>query len=246
MEISKKPEVLTEDSVHIWVADFNNWRGHASEFRGLLSEEEKERLDRLKIEQKQEDYLCSRGILRMILSLYIGENPESLVIRITPSGKPFLPFTGVQFNISHSGDRFICGISLKNQIGIDIQEQYSISSLQRIIENFFSPAEIEYLSSLPDYGLYQEHFFAIWTAKEAYLKAVGYGIKGSFTRLSMLPESVSLRSFLLDHPELDNTPRNWMIRTLDIAQGYTAALAINGTILEINKYDLFPGDINLT
>lgn len=244
MEISKKPEVLTEGSVHIWVADLKIWRDHASEFRRLLSEEEKERLDRLKIEKKQEEYLCSRGILRLILSLYIGEDPESLSIKITPSGKPFLPTAGVQFNISHSGDRFICGISLKNQIGLDIQELYSISSLQRIIKNFFSPAEIEYLSSLTDDGLYREHFFAIWTAKEAYLKAVGDGIKGSFNQLSTLPDSASPQSFQLDHPELNNTSRNWTIRSLDISQGYTAALAINGAIFGINKYDLHPVDIN--
>ena len=127
--------------------------------------------------------------------MYLTEDPNDLSINYTPAGKPFLPDTELQFNLSHSKDFLLCGISLTNQIGIDIQEIYPISSLDRIINNYFSPTEIQYLRSLPSREEYQEHFFAIWTAKEAYLKAVGDGIQGSFNQLSMIPDSTDLKFF---------------------------------------------------
>ena len=236
---------LSKGSVHIWIADLRDWRDHVGDLKTLLSEGERSRLDRLKIEIKREEFLCSRGLLRMILSSYTGKTPNSLSIKTTSSGKPYLSGTEIQFNISHSKDKLICGISKENEIGVDIQEIYSISSLERIINNFFSPDEIEYLKSLPDKEPYQEHFFAIWTAKEAYLKAVGDGFQESFTRLSIIPESAALLKFRLDHPDFNKGDRHWTINKLEIAQGYRAAVVLMGELLELKKFEIYPGnDLN--
>lgn len=243
LDLTKLPGPINEGSVHLWIADLKTWRSHAGKLRSLLSDDEIKRLDRLKIINKREEFLCSRGILRVILSKYISEDPNDILINYTPAGKPILSDAEIQFNISHSGDFLICGISLINRIGLDIQEIYSISSLDRIINNFFSPAEIQYLRTLPSRETYQEHFFAIWTAKEAYLKAVGDGIQGSFNQLSIIPESAALLNFRLDHPDLNAEDRQWAINTLEIAQGYRAAMAINGELLELQKFEINPGDI---
>lgn len=240
LDLTKLPGPINEGSVHLWIADLKTLRSHSGKFRSLLSDEEINRLDRLKIINKREEFLCSRGILRVILSKYISENPNEILIYYTPAGKPILSDTEIQFNISHSGDFIICGISLMNRIGLDIQEIYSISSLDRIINNFFSPAEIHYLRTLPARDLYQEHFFAIWTAKEAYLKAVGDGIQGSFNQLSIIPESADLQTFRLDLPDSKNCDLNWTIKSLKVSQGYSAALAYDGYINELRRYEIGP------
>ncbi len=242
MDPTKLPGVLNEGTVHLWVADLNSWGNHSGNLRTLLSHEELNRLDRLKIDNKKTEFLCSRSILKIILSMYLTEDPNDLSISYTLAGKPILPDTELQFNVSHSKDFLLCGISLTNRIGIDIQEIYPISSLDRIINNFFSPTEIQYLRSLPSREVYQEHFFSIWTAKEAYLKAVGEGIQGSFNQMSTIPDSTDLKIFNLDLPDTVKTEVNWTIKSVEVSQGYSAALAFDGKINELSRYELIPED----
>ena len=242
MDPTKLPGELNDGTVHLWIADLNSWGNHAGNLRSLLSDEELNRLDRLKIDNKKAEFLSSRSILRIILSMYLTEDPNDLSINYTLAGKPILPNTELQFNVSHSKDFLLCGISLINRIGIDIQEIYPISSLDRIINNFFSPTEIQYLRSLPSREAYQENFFAIWTAKEAYLKAVGEGIQGSFNQLSTIPDSTDPKIFKLVLPDTPKTEMNWTIKTVEVSQGYSAALAFDGKLNELSCYEIVPDD----
>jgi len=242
LDATKFPEEIIKGTVHLWIADLNSWEKHAGNLRTVLSDEEHNRLDRIKIDNKKTEFLCSRSILRIILSLYLTEDPNDLSITNALGGKPILPDTELQFNVSHSKDYLLCGISLGNRIGIDIQEIYPISSLDRIINNFFSPTEIKYLRSLPSREVYREHFFSIWTAKEAYLKAVGDGIQGSFNQLSTIPDSTDLKNFKLDLPDTIKTEINWTIKSVEVPQGYNAALAYEGKLNELSRFELIPED----
>jgi len=242
LDPTKLPGILNEGTVHLWIADLNSWGNYAENLITLLSDEELNRLDRLKIDNKKAEFLSSRSILRIILSMYLTEDPNDLSIKYTLTGKPILPDFELQFNVSHSKDFLLCGISLTKRIGIDIQEIYPISSLDRIINNFFSPTEIQYLRSLPSRELYQEKFFAIWTAKEAYLKAIGEGIQGSYNQLSTIPDSNDSKIFKLDLPDTPKTEMNWTIKSVEVSQGYSAALAFDGELNELSCYELIPED----
>ncbi len=231
---------LDEGTIHLWTANLKLWIPHAGKLKYLLSPEEIKRFNRRKILSKKKEFLCSRGIMRIILSMYAAEDPQNLLISSSSSGKPFLPDSGIEFNISHSRNLLICGIRSKQKIGLDIQEVYSISSMDRIILNHFSPAEIQYLQDLPSNEEYQEHFFAIWTAKEAYFKGVGDGIKETFNQVSILPESTDLRSYRLILPGVPKDQSEWTINPIEIAQGYIAALAYEGQMNELRRYDIAP------
>ncbi len=112
--------------------------------------------------------------------------------------------------------------------------------MDRIILNHFSPAEIQYLKDLPSTEEYQEHFFAIWTAKEAYFKGVGDGIKETFNQVSFIPESADLRSYQLILPGSPTDQSEWTINTIEIAQGYIAALAYEGQMNKMRQYEFGP------
>ena len=233
---------IIEGSVHLWIADLRKWRSHAQHLEPLLSDDEVRRLDRLKIANKKEDFLCSRGLLRLILSKYLVKEPEGLQFMYTPAGKPFLQDTDVQFNISHSKDFFICGISISGRIGVDIQDIYSISSTDWIIDNYFSAEEEVYLRSIQPKDIFQKHFFAIWTAKEAYLKAAGLGIRESFNQFSLVPEAEDLQTFKLNLIGSKGKGMKWTLRTIEVAQGYSSALAHDGPISEMRQLELLPDD----
>jgi 4'-phosphopantetheinyl transferase len=60
-------------------------------------------------------------------------------------------------------------------------------------------------------------FFQIWTAKEAYLKALGEGIGGGLERVELLLS-------LGEAPKFRNLP--WSLVYLDLAADYMAAIAV--------------------
>jgi 4'-phosphopantetheinyl transferase len=241
----KLPDPLNPGSVQIWIADLQTWKNYATPMRLLLSKQEQDRLERYKIPIKKQEFLSSRGILKFILSKYTGIPPEHVQLEISPDGKPFLPGSQIQFNISHSAEKLICVLCLDNLIGVDIQEIYPITGSDHIIQTFFSPAEVQYLSSAAAQQRNQELFFAIWTAKEAYLKAVGSGIRRSFNQLSIIPEGEDLRSFQLQIPDSKEREAGWTIISLEVGENYSAALAYQGLISERQHYQITPEDIFL-
>ncbi len=87
-------------------------------------------------------------------------------------GKPFLlNDEKIHFNISHSKDMVICGVS-DTDIGVDIENTNRKSKNYLDIANrFFSRSEYNFVKT----GSIQD-FFKIWTLKESYVKAIGTGI----------------------------------------------------------------------
>lgn len=237
---NRKP--VTEGTIHLWTAKLDLWKSYIGKLRGLLSSEELDRLDRLKIESKREEFLWSRGILRIVLAQYEKEEPQHLIICRSPGGKPFLPESRLEFNISHSSGLLICGIRSKQRIGVDIQEIYPVSSLDRIIQNHFSPTEIEYLQGLPTGADYYSYFFAIWTAKEAYFKGIGIGINDNFNQVSIIPESGDIRSYHLTGSNFLAEHSDWTIQPLKIAERFSAAVAYEGQLSGLYWNELSPDD----
>jgi 4'-phosphopantetheinyl transferase len=205
----------------------------------LLNQEELKRLRRYKIPAKQDQFLCSRGLLKLILSTYVGEEPTEVNLSTNPAGKPFLPNQSIQFNLSHSKNMLVLGFGLFDHIGVDIQEEYPISNLEILLENYFSPEEQAFLDSL-DPDLRQTLFFSIWSAKEAYLKALGEGFQISPAALSVLPEGGERKSYLLSDPNNPKPDQPWTIRELDLQSGFKGAVAVDGTLNELVIIPLNP------
>jgi 4'-phosphopantetheinyl transferase len=77
---------------------------------------------------------------------------------------------GPDFNIAHSGNIVICGITDQGQIGVDIEQ---INKLDfNDFTDFFTKNEWHYINSHPDKF---DGFYNFWTKKEAVLKTIGSG-----------------------------------------------------------------------
>ena len=198
----------------------------------LLSPEEITRGKRYVIPDLEKDFIIQKGVVRLLLSKYLGRNPEDIEISSTKTGKPFIPSTGLQFNVSHSNDLLLCGFSSSSPVGVDIQHIYEISPLDRIIKKILSPAEIQRLAAVPS-NIYLDHFFTIWAAKEAFLKASGDGFSRS-------PNQFSIYRFEDDEVFLDyednqikSEDSDWTIFELKIDPDYKAVLALAGEIIDL-------------
>lgn len=99
-------------------------------------------------------------------------------------GKPSIfGLEGIHFNISHSQDYVVCGIS-SLPIGIDVEAVREINT--NIANRFFSIEEIEYIN-MKNGDERLECFFQIWTRKESYVKAVGKGLMIPLNSFSVTP-----------------------------------------------------------
>jgi 4'-phosphopantetheinyl transferase len=232
IKMDQNTKTLKRGTVHIWFTKINPWKERLVYFKSILSDEELKRINQLVFSDRQDDFIVSRGILRMILANYLSAPPEFVEINKHSNGKPYLPGSKIEFNISHSNAMWLCAISLIDPVGIDLQHVYPISHMNTIIKNYFSVDEQLLLKSAPENRIL-DLFFTIWTAKEAYLKGIGEGFTRSPTSFSICQKENDLIYLSLRGNDKSDQPSDWYIREIHIASDYKAALAVKGNLIHI-------------
>ena len=217
--------VLAAGEVHVWRATLEMDPATLDRLRQTLAPEERTRAERFQFPKDRAHFVAARGALRDILSRYLHRDPASLQFSYGPSGKPALACGAaaqeVRFNLSHSRELALYGVTRGGEIGIDVEHIAPEDARERIAERFFSPREVASLRSLPAY-LQPQAFFNCWTRKEAYVKARGDGLR------------IPLESF--DVSLIPGTPAallrgvepHWSLRELLAAPGYAAAVVADG------------------
>lgn len=143
--------------------------------RGILSADERARAGRFFFEHLQRRYTLARAALRVLAGRHLSRAPESLPIAYAGHGKPRLPDSRLQFNLSHSGDLAAYAFSNDVEVGIDIEQIRPVSDRRSIARRFFSARECRALEEEEPAGG-DAAFFRCWTRKEAYIKAIGAGL----------------------------------------------------------------------
>lgn len=154
----------------------------------LLVDDERVRAGRFRKREDRQRYSLAHGLKRFVLSKILGVAPQSLVFSQGEKGKPFCDMAGApQFNLSHSGDWVLCGLSSIADMGVDVESaereisdavaRYSLNSEQLDkVSNADNPAECLML---------------YWTQKEAISKALGLGLSIGFKQLECSGEKLS-------------------------------------------------------
>lgn len=107
------------------------------------------------------------------------ENPPFLLTG--EHGKPYLrDFPQIHFNISHTDGMAVCGIG-SSPLGIDIEAERPYR--EKVLRRVLSEAERRRLEELPE-AERSRRFFSIWTLKESYVKAKGFGLTVPLTDIS--------------------------------------------------------------
>jgi len=118
--------------------------------------------------------------------------PELLRVERTEKGKPYFSnCPNIQFSVSHSGKYWACAVS-REVVGLDLQEHTlkkrmaeveMEARLWKLSRRFFSADEVRFVEE--DIN---NTFFAVWAAREAYVKYLGCGIDKHFKEYCVLPE----------------------------------------------------------
>jgi 4'-phosphopantetheinyl transferase len=208
------------DRCQLWLAWLDEEDPHA--WRGLLSEDERLRADRLRNPLSADRFTVARGILRTVLGRTLACKPERLVFSYGSHGKPKLAggWKGkFSFNVSHSGGLAIFAVAHGFEVGVDIEKIHPISDLEATASIFLLADELADFEALPT-GRKLEHFFTLWTCKEAILKASGAG----FTSPDKDNLATGLPACLKSEGKY-GLFQNKRLTLLDPAQGFKGALA---------------------
>ncbi len=193
-------------------------------FMGLLSIEEQQKAARFKFIADQSRYAICRGILRLLLAAHLSQPPQAIQFCYHAQGKPMLDTQYhsllIHFNVSHSQALGLIGLSENYLIGVDVEYRRSLN-WQELAQRFFSPEEQELLQKSP-LADQETLFFQLWTAKEAYLKAIGTGLSGGLNQVQIGRHPWRFQSLAGD-PLL---AQQWQLQTLTLQPEYAASVAI--------------------
>lgn len=122
------------------------------------------------------------------------ENLSSLSsLYYSEKNKPFLS-DHIDFSISHSTDKVVCGVIKNGVIGIDIEKKGSYMADD--FKEFFNEKEFEIIANGPC------DFYKLWTKKEALAKATGMGIFFDFNKHSVVGNEVLVENKSYEFEEL--------------------------------------------
>lgn len=194
-----------------------------SKLTAHLSSEELERSARFINPQDRHRYVVSRGRLREILSWYASTSPRQIQFRYGEHGKPYLVDpTSISFNLSHSGHLAAIAVSTLFDLGVDIERLRPVRP--NLPERYFSAPEIAGLAELEGEA-WQNAFFRCWTRKEAFIKALGEGMRQPLKSFSVTfrKNEPACLTWMAGDTE---APDEWAFIDFAPAPGFAGAVAL--------------------
>jgi 4'-phosphopantetheinyl transferase len=221
---------LVEDEAHVWWIPLRADARALELHRQVLSPDELDRAGRFYFDQHRNQYVIGRGAMRRILSRYVNVQPQDLEFVYGPKGKPdFTPHQNphhMRFNLSHSGGLALLGVSKNQELGVDVEFVKADFGGMEIAERFFSAKEVQTLFAIAA-AERNAAFFACWTRKEAFIKAIGEGLSvplDSFD-VAFAPNARPALTRVEGNP--DEVSR-WNVYDIPASAEYKAAMVIEG------------------
>lgn len=215
--------------VHVWRARLDLTDAEVAQLITVLSSDEVARANRFRFPRHRRRFIVARGILRQLLGNYLNIEPKELQFDYSDRGKPLLKAHQsdyLQFNLSHSHEYALYGFTYHYPIGVDLEYLREVSDIIKIARRFFSNREYEILIGATN-ETRPQLFFQLWTAKEAYLKAIGTGLTDSLADIEIaLDDMMSSTHLTLKDSTLG---ARWSLRACTPVTGYIASVAIKTT-----------------
>lgn len=225
-------KALSSNDVHLWYVHNANVGTQSLNFTydRLLTEDEKERCDRFRFSADRELFLTARWLVRTTLSDYADVDPCEWRFTNNPFGRPEIAFPNLpslRFNLSHSRGMVLLGVTIENDIGVDVEHVDQFVDILSLARNNFSAPEVEQLEATSG-NAQRDLFFKIWTLKEAYVKATGLGLSLPLTDFTVVPGAdhcVELTESKNDNSESDT----WWLTQRKVSPKYQTGIAVRSS-----------------
>jgi 4'-phosphopantetheinyl transferase len=176
---------LGPNEVHVWTMHLDLPEPAQRWAERVISGDEAARAGRLVRAPDRRRFVAAHGLLRFLVSRYMGVEPAMIQFEVSVRGKPRVSGCGwLQFNLSHSQGRAIVAVSASAEVGVDIEAVRELNDLGELARVCCSPAERTVLAKVP-VARRLETFLVAWTRKEALLKLTGAGLSDGIDLLEV-------------------------------------------------------------
>jgi 4'-phosphopantetheinyl transferase len=173
-------------TVHAWAAQLNvvDRAQHA-----ILSAAEREAAARFRSAAARWQYIARHCWMRWILAGYLQCRPAEVPLITGAHGKPSLAgIADLHFNLTRSGARAVLVVVRSYatvRVGVDLEPVRQFDWADQIVAGMFTAREERVWQTLgpKDGGERALRFALWWTAKEAWLKAIGLGVQARLDSL---------------------------------------------------------------
>ncbi len=223
------------DHIQLWCFALNSHAGFTAQCGQLLSDAEQARASRFINPRDRDAFVLAHGVLRQLLARYTGMDAQALRFGEGAAGKPFLETqpagrSALAFNLSHSRDRALLGVTAARELGVDLERHDSRVEPLAIGRRFFFGPEYEDIAAMPA-DLRHARFFRYWVAKEAVLKAQGVGLGfplDSFQIRFAAADTSSPMRAVADSFDLARLDGHWRLQLPPCDPGWSAAVCAAG------------------
>jgi 4'-phosphopantetheinyl transferase len=204
--------------VGVWVVDLLQPMSVVDALRAWLDDDEIRAAASRRDDGMRNRHVVAHGAVRSILAARLGVEPGAVSISRRcrrcgdlTHGKPEVVGAlngpgGLSFSLSHSESTAMVAVAAGVRVGVDIEIERPRARLDALAARVLSPEEhAEWSAAEPAARL--GTFLRMWTAKEAYLKAIGAGI------------TLPLRA-------VPREPPGWSIAAIASPRGTIASVAV--------------------
>jgi 4'-phosphopantetheinyl transferase len=241
--------VAARATVSVWVAPLDPAPAVLSSLDAALSPAERERTAKFRHARDARRFAAAHGWLRLVLGAAVG-TPAAAVTFAPGPGKPRLAGPGHAgspcFNLSHGGELALIAVA-DREVGVDVEPLDGGDVARGTVGLVCTPAEAAALEGLgaPERA---GAFLALWTVKEAYLKATGDGlaVPPADVDVGRVPLPAAGTAVPVASP---GQPTRWWARPLRPAPGYVGAVVAEGdrwdvvvrSVFELARLPASPG-----
>jgi 4'-phosphopantetheinyl transferase len=228
-----------DSEIHVWWSMLDQHQHDVNNYYKMLSHKEQKRVSQFRSQLLRDRQIVSRGILKQLISKYISTDPEEIEFTYNKYGKPLLcgKFDKINlfFSISHSEEVGMFAFAKGNAIGVDVERfQELFVDLEGVIKLCFSDFEKSWFTDVSP-KMKNEVFYKIWTAKEAFIKAMGTGLSFPLTNISYkLNKDNDLSFHSISNYCKDM--RKWEIVTFNLQSDFIASLVTESNGLKLKKF----------
>ena len=176
----------------------------------FLPRERLEKIERTKQKKSQQESICAGLLLEYALQEQ-GLSGVGLTFMKNADGKPYIEkHPELFYNLSHSKE-YVALVMDERPVGVDIEGLRT--GYQKLVNRFFAEDEMAALQE----NWSDQLFTKLWTRKESYLKATGFGMRMPLNGFSTLQEQVCVNENMPDEM-LTDVP--YYLASTQVEEGY--------------------------
>ncbi len=228
---------LVPGEIHLWRAELDLSPARLALLSKALSSEERDRAARFHFDRDRDRFSAGRGLLRALLGRYLKKESHQVAFTYSQYGKPLLAAESgavdIHFNISHSGGIAVFAFLRGHSVGVDIERICQDVKIDSLAGSAFSAPEVAELVALPRHQQ-RDAFYAIWTRKESYVKALGTGLHCPLQEFAVSLGDTRITLLTPTGGSLGNAPER--VIPLCCGSEYAGALAVAGSGWRLKQF----------